>query len=361
MGETAKMRIGIFTPYLDSLGGGERYMLTIAQCLSKTYVVDIFWDDKKIKKKALERLSIDLKRVNFVENIFYSKKNLLKKLILTRKYDLIIFLSDGSIPSTLAKRNIIHFQCPFLKGKGKSFLNRLKLTRFQAIICNSRFTKRYIDREYRVNSQIVYPPVETEKFNPGKKRNLIISVGRFSKYFINKKQREMVRFFKKISPKLPRWELCLIGGLLDQDREYFKEVKTIAKRLSVKLLPNEPFKNLKKYYAQAKIYWHAAGFGEDEKKNPAGFEHFGISVVEAMAAGCVPIVFNGGGLREIVSHGEDGFLWKSEEELIDYTLRVTNDEALREKMGQEAIKKSKRFSKEKFCQRIDRLLLQLFK
>ena len=354
------MKIGIFTPYLDSLGGGERYMLTIAEHLSKDYHVDIFWNDEKIKEKAFERLSIDLKRVNFVDNIFYSKKNLLKKLILSSKYDLIIFLSDGSIPTSLAKRNILHFQRPFPQVKEKNILNRIKLTRFQAVICNSYFTKKYIDQEYGVNSVVVYPPVEIKKFKHEKKSNLILSVGRFSQYFINKKQREMVIFFKKLSFKLSGWRLCLVGGLLEQDKGYFNKVKKIAQGASVELLPNEPFESLKKYYSQAKIYWHAAGFGEKESENPAGFEHFGIAPVEAMSAGCVPIVFDGGGLSEIVNHEKDGFLWKNEDDLIRYTLKIANNEDLRKKMSQKAIKKAKKFSKEKFCQRIESLIKEIF-
>jgi len=347
------MKIGIHSPYLDSLGGGERYMLTIAEHLSRNHTVDIFWNDGKIKKKVFERLAIDLKRINFVEDIFYLGKNLLKKLILSREYDLVIFLSDGSIPSTLAKKNILHFQRPFLKVKEKSLLGRFKLSRFQAVICNSKFTKQYIDKQYGVNSQVIYPPVDIERFSSSKKKNSIVSVGRFS---VNKKQKEMAQFFKKISLELPEWEFYLSGGLLDHDKEYFEEVKSIIKEDSVKLLPNISFEKIKRHYSEAKIYWHAVGFREDEKKNPAAMEHFGISTVEAMAAGCVPIVLNGGGQKEIIEHGKNGFLWRNEKELIDYTLRIASDEGLRKKMSKEAVKRSEDFSKEKFCQRIDRLI-----
>jgi len=354
------MKIGIFSPYLDSLGGGERYMLTMAEYLSKNDEVDIFWNDKKIKEKAFQRLSIDLKRVNFVEDIFYSKKNLLKKLILSRRYNLIIFLSNGSIPSTLAKRNILHFQHPFININGKSVLNKLKLTRFSAIICNSKFTKKYIDKEYGVSSMVIYPPVDVEKFSLGKKRNLIISVGRFSKEPIyNKKQIEMVKFFKKLVAKLPHWRLILIGGLLEQDKNYFRQVKKISGGLPIDVLSNISFDEVKNYYERVKIYWHATGFGEDEGDKPAAMEHFGISTVEAMAAGCVPIVYDGGGQKEIITNGQDGFLWKTEKQLLDYTLRLANDEALREKIAQSAIKKSKLFSKEKFCQKIEGLVNSL--
>jgi glycosyltransferase involved in cell wall biosynthesis len=350
------MRIGIYSPYLDILGGGERYTLTLAEHLSKNHQVEIFWDDSGLRSEAEKRLGLSLNKTKFVNNIFTRKKSLLERIIKTSQYDLIFFLSDGSIPTSLAKKNILHFQCPFPGVKRKSLLNGIKLSRFQIIVCNSKFTKSYIDQEYNVDSYVVYPPVDVKQFKVGEKKNLIISVGRFSKYYINKKQKEMVILFRKIHKVLPEWELYLIGGLLEQDFEYFNEVKQLAKGLPVRIFPNEPFINLKDYYSQAKIYWHAAGFGEDEETNPAGMEHFGISTVEAMAAGCVPVVYSGGGQREIVTHGTDGFLWRSEEELIDYTLTIARNNDLRTKMAEKAIKKSKDFSKEVFLRRIDEVL-----
>jgi glycosyltransferase involved in cell wall biosynthesis len=35
-------------------------------------------------------------------------------------------------------------------------------------------------------------------------------------------------------------------------------------------------------------------------------------------------VVNRGGLKEIVTHGKDGFLWETADELADYTLRIAN-------------------------------------
>lgn len=355
------MKVGIFNPYLDSLGGGERYTLTLAEHLSENHQVEIFWDDETLKSEIKKRLFLNLDKTRFVNNIFTRKINLLERLIKTSQYDLIFFLSDGSIPTTLAKRNIIHFQCPFpysiSRIFGKILLNKIKLSRFQEIICNSAFTKRYIDKEYGVSSKVIYPPVEIDKFKPNIKRNLIISVGRFSKYYINKKQKEMVNFFRNNFNLFREWRLYLIGGLLEQDGAYFDQIKQSVKDIpQISLFPNESFENLKEYYGQAKIYWHVAGFGVNENINPAGMEHFGISTVEAMASGCIPIVFDGGGQREIVDHKLNGFLWKTEKELIYYTLLVASDKDLRRKMSDEAIKKSKDFSKEVFLRRMDEVI-----
>ncbi len=349
------MKIGIFDPYLDSLGGGERYVLTLAEHLSENHLVRIFWDEEKIKEGIKERLAINLDKAEFCRNVFSTRLNLWQKLRMTSQYDLLFLLSDGSIPTTLAKKNILHFQRPFTKIKTQGLMDRVKLSRYQKIICNSVFTKNYIDQEYRVNSLVVYPPVDVGQSQPQEKKNLIVSVGRFSKD-AGKKQKEIVVFFKKLHQILGGWELSLIGGLLEQDMAYFNEVKRLADGFPVKLLPNESFANLKKYYSQAKIYWHAAGFGEDEKNNPAGMEHFGISTVEAMASGCVPLVYNAGGQKEIVRDKTNGFLWQTEEELVNQTLALAQDEGLRIKMAKEGIKRAEDFSKEVFLRRMDEII-----
>ena len=71
----------------------------------------------------------------------------------------------------------------------------------------------------------------------------------------------------------------------------------------IEILTDSEFETLQTYYSKAKIYWHAAGFGEDLEKHPDRAEHFGMSTVEAMSAGCVPVVFAGGGQLEIVQSG----------------------------------------------------------
>ena len=59
-------------------------------------------------------------------------------------------------------------------------------------------------------------------------------------------------------------------------------------------------KDILNEYKLAKIYWHASGFGEDLETHPEKAEHFGITTVEAMINGLVPIVIDAGGQKEIV-------------------------------------------------------------
>jgi glycosyltransferase involved in cell wall biosynthesis len=85
-------------------------------------------------------------------------------------------------------------------------------------------------------------------------------------------------------------------------------------------------------------------------------EHFGISTVEAMAAGCVPVVINKGAQPEIVEHGVSGFLWNTLEELRAYTIRLIKDNALLESMAQAARRRAQLFSRENYVERCLTLL-----
>jgi glycosyltransferase involved in cell wall biosynthesis len=342
------MKIGIYNPYLDSLSGGERYMLTIASALQHTYEVHVFWNDKTLREKAENRLSINLSKVQFVPTVFSPGIPIISSFIKTKMYDVIIVLSDGSIPFIASRFGILHFQRPFQQVKGTSFANRLKMRNFQTIICNSKFTKRYIDKEFNVTSQIVYPPVDITSFFPGKKENVIISVGRFHPF---KKQDVLIKAFAKFFPDNKNWRLVLVGGLLKNDADYFESLKKEVKNLPVLLYDNSSFNQLKKLLSKSAIYWHAAGFGESEKDHPENFEHFGITIVEAMASGCIPIVFNGGGLPEIIIPGKNGFLWNSIDELIAITKRI-NSVDTKEKMRKQVLLSSKNFDSDLFEKKI---------
>src|SRR5581483_5612288 len=116
------------------------------------------------------------------------------------------------------------------------------------------------------------------------------------------------------------------------------------------------FDELIKEYAKSRFYWHAAGFGEDERSEPIRFEHFGISTVESMAAGCVPIVFGKAGQREIVRHGRDGLLWKTLDELSKQTRWLIGNSPREASIREAARGRSLRFGQAAFDDRLDRLL-----
>jgi len=349
------MRAGIFDPYLDILGGGERYMMSVAECLIKNgWEVDVFWNDRQLMKQKLEeRFKLSLGKVNFVQNIFALKTNLIQRWRLTHKYDFIFYLSDGSLPFLFAKKNVIHFQIPFHSGQRRGFLNKLKFQKISKVICNSKFTKKFVDREYGIESSVVYPPVAIGEFEPGKKKNIILSVSRFSQVLHAKKQEVLLEAFRELRRKgLKNWKLILAGGLGKRGEGYLGWLRRKAKHLPVEFYVNVPFGKLKTLYAEAKIFWHAAGFEENEKLYPERMEHFGIVVVEAMAAGCVPVVIGKGGIPEIVDHRINGFLWQTKRDLVRQTLQLIKSPGLMRKISLQSIKDSRKFSKDVFCRKI---------
>jgi glycosyltransferase involved in cell wall biosynthesis len=107
-------------------------------------------------------------------------------------------------------------------------------------------------------------------------------------------------------------------------------------------------------YRRASVFWHATGYGTDEQAHPEAMEHFGIVTVEAMSAGCVPVVIARGGQPEIVQHGVSGFLWSTLDELKALTLQyASSDEAAKRAYRTEAIEASQRYSTRNFRANLD--------
>jgi glycosyltransferase involved in cell wall biosynthesis len=163
----------------------------------------------------------------------------------------------------------------------------------------------------------------------------------------------MLLTFGRMKEKgLTGWDYVSVGGLRDtpNHQAYFQELSKLAGPSGSQLMSNVSRQELKSLYERASVFWHAAGYGEDENTQPVFAEHFGISTVEAMAAGCVPVAIRKGGQVEIVEHGVSGFLWETLDELESYTLSLLNDDNLRARMSAAARKRAQMFSRESFVQ-----------
>lgn len=225
------------------------------------------------------------------------------------------------------------------------------------VVSNSAFTQGWVQRRWGVESGVLYPPVSLHDRGP--KAPVILNVGRFfpAHQGHSKKQLELVQAFRQlVDHGLRDWTLHLVGGCDADGQEYVAEVEALAAGYPVELHINAPGADLRELFARASIYWHASGYGVDPEKEPDVLEHFGISTVEAMSAGAVPVVIGVGGLVETVRHGVDGYHFRTLDGLVSMTRSLIDDEGARARMSASAEQRARRFGVEAFAERLDAIV-----
>jgi glycosyltransferase involved in cell wall biosynthesis len=231
------------------------------------------------------------------------------------------------------------------------------LDSYQVIAANSPYTAGWTERLWGRTATVLPPPVRLRA--PGTKQPVILAVGRF---FPNvsghsKKQLELVEAFRLACARgLEGWELHLVGGCSNSERGYVETVRKAAVGLPVRFHVNARGEDLAELFASASVFWHAAGFGENVQTHPDRFEHFGISVVEAMSAGAVPVVYEHGGPAAIVREAGCGARFGTLEELADETLALVRDEARRAELATTARTRAAEFAYDRFADRLDSLI-----
>ncbi|TRZ50727.1 hypothetical protein D4S03_06255, partial [bacterium] len=208
----------IFDPYLDTLGGGERYSLIFALgLLSSGYSVEIAWKDPNTLRAAEDRFGLDLSKIKINKKAYdlcVGKTSLMRKFLFTIHYGLIFWVSDGSLPFLFSGNNLVHFQVPFKIIGGNSFVNKLKTIFIHKFVYNSSFTATVHETHFPKNkSFILYPPIDTESFRPGKKENIILSVARFDSPGHPKRQDILIDALKALNSSCPNYQLFLAGGI----------------------------------------------------------------------------------------------------------------------------------------------------
>lgn len=164
----------------------------------------------------------------------------------------------------------------------------------------------------------------------------ILSVGRFAEpqpHIPNKRLDFLIDAFATMTDLHDQgYRLVLLGSAKDKDLPYIERLKQRADGLPIDFIINARFEQLRHHYSTARIYWHAQGVDEDENIYPEAQEHFGMSVVEAMSGGAVPIVIGTAGPNEIVSPIDSDLTWNTLEELKSKTrknLCMNEDELYR--------------------------------
>jgi hypothetical protein len=235
------------------------------------------------------------------------------------------------------------------------------LDSYDLVVANSPFTRRWIDRWWRRPSVVLEPPVRLR--SPGPKDDVILSVGRFFAPGRGhaKKQLEMVQAFATLcrAGVADGWSLHLVGGCDTADRDYLASVRAAARDLPVELHVDATGDELDGLYRRAAVYWHATGLGEDVDADPVRAEHFGITTVEAMSAGAVPVVMAAGGQPDIVRDGVDGFVFHDLDGLVARTAELLGDPVRRGELSAAAVARARPYGFDRFSARLSTVVAGL--
>jgi len=392
------LRISIYNePAGSGIGGSEFVAALLAEALAKDHQVSLFHRVPSLtveKLAANSGLKLDNVRLHYVDKpnsqpegfrynpIAHYRESQKIQAEVSDGYDIFVAIVHDVPPFSHAKKGalIVLFpgpSAPYVKPEGgvdaelarkrpgryfyQSWAWKRRMQSYQFKTAISDFSRLWTKRRWGIDCTVVYPPVNTS-FKQVDKEKIILSVGRFALrgYGHRKNQEEMFEVFSDMQsgPTLD-WKYFSVGGLdvSPAHQAYFARLSALAAKCGARVIANLARSELTSLYERASIFWHASGYGEDQNIEPFLVEHFGISTVEAMAAGCVPVVINKGGQSEIVQHEVNGFLWETLDELKDYTARLISDDDLRVRMSAAARKRAQMFSREMFLKNfVGRLL-----
>lgn len=173
---------------------------------------------------------------------------------------------------------------------------KLKSLEEGQLVANSVFTQDALERAFGRKATVVYPPVDVERLTPLMEHERLadtaLTVGRYSP----EKNFELVLSLAEL---LPATRFVIIGNFSGAiSVAYYRRLLRIkeAKRLNnITLLHDQPYSRLATVLASSSLFVSATIN-----------EHFGVAIVEGMAAGLVPIVHRSGGPWKDILGEEQG-------------------------------------------------------
>ena len=220
-----------------------------------------------------------------------------------------------------------------------------KLLTNNILLTNSTFMRDIIRRHLLRESTVIFPPVELQRFRENaqgkEKENLVVTVTRL-------RQGKQLEIIPKVARHVRNCRFIILalsdaasGTTLDG---LAKSIRTNGVENRVEILLNQPSNRIVEILTSSKVYLHTQSS-----------EAFGISVVEAMVSGCVPVVPQSGGpWIDILNESEAryGFSFISPEEAgrkID--LLFSNDQ-LRKQVSDRARQRADAFDSALFESRL---------
>lgn len=355
------MKVAIVHDYLTKLGGAEKVLQTIHEIYPQAPIYTLLYDKKgtrgifeseyKIRSSKLKNLPGFLRRRS---RLLLSKFPRAIEGFDFSQFDLVISSSNSFAHGVITPPKTLHITyCyspmryswdwahNYLKenniGMGplglyiRSIISKIRLWDYNASkrtdewIAISKTVAKRILKYYRKQSEIIYPPVDIEELlkNDKKPKKYYLIVSRLTQY---KNIDLAIKAFNQL--EIP---LYIIGEGADE-----KRLKSIAKE-NIKFLGWKNDQERNSFLSECRAFVFP---GEDD---------FGLTPVEAMAAGRPVIALNSGGATETVVPGETGEFFDQTDKIDDLVKIVNKVEKNYSAYKSEVCKnQAKKFSEEVF-------------
>lgn len=318
-------KVAIIADSMTQLGGADRLLLEIAKTFDHPDIYTSFYNKTaypsefhKLKiisfvddKSFLQKIFIKFSRhISFLYPFFFEKLDL-------SDYDLIISISAGPskgiVTTTSSKHiNIIctppHYQFGKhrnLRGHfGKNFINKfvtpftdlfLRIWDYNAAqradytISISKYIQNIVKDVYHLESDLLYPPVNIDRFKASRTSGrFFLTVSRLYEY------KRIDRAIKACNDL--GLNLKIIGS--GPDLNYLKSISGPT----IEFLGEVDDEETANYYSKCKAFIFP------------GTEDFGITPIEAMAAGKAVVAYGQGGTTETVILSKTGVFFQDEDD-----------------------------------------------
>ena len=324
-------KIALVVDALPGLGGAEKVLLAVSEMLPDAPVFTLVYNRQAFGGTVLARRQV---KTSFIESLPLVRTQYRKYLPLMPRaiqqfdlaeYDVVVSFSYAvahGVRIVPGQTHISYTYTPMryawrgyhmdgTQGSANALLDRLyrpfrewdlgavaNVDQFAAV---STWIADWIKRVYLRDSQVIYPPVDIDRFQPAAERgNYFITVSRLVPH---KRLDLVIEAFNRL--KLP---LLVVG-----EGPAYQHLSRLA-------LPNVRMLGFQDDQTVADLLSRARGY------ICASEEDFGIAMVEAQASGCPVIAYRKGGALEIITENQTGLFFNEQapDSLVDAVCRFEN-------------------------------------
>lgn len=302
------LQVGIIHPYFRVIGGAEQSTLYLIEALKRTnHLTTLYtYHSPPISEAKNFKINLVHKTLSFFPYNYQKWKDFRKLYRNSEREDVIVISGGGLMLDKINHDNIILY-CHSVFDEEFEFINkkfsgvngiflkmaqnllRKKLSYIKnpkiKLISNSNFSKSVMKDRYDRDSTVIYPPVDLDTYSKLydlPKTNKVLTITRISK---EKNLDFAVNVAKETGLKHD-----IICRPNPRQMGFFNKLRQSSKNNNISWHPNTLSHEKEMALSSSKVYFHPSK------------ETFGISVVEAIAAGCIPIVPNNSAHLETVPY-----------------------------------------------------------